>query len=189
MEFFKKNRLAILFSILVLVTAGAIEYFVGRSPLGPDGMFGWWDGNINGNENSQRVADAYSFSHIIHGLGFYWFLWLVAQRVPMKYRFVIALLMEAVWELFENSSFIINRYREGTIAQDYVGDSILNSLSDIGMVAIGFLLARWSKVWVSILLVIAMEVGCLFWIRDNLTLNIIMLAYPVETIKEWQSNL
>lgn len=189
MEFFKKNRLAILFSILVLVTAGAIEYFVGRSPLGPDGMFGWWDGNINGNENSQRVADAYSFSHIIHGLGFYWFLWLVAQRVQMKYRFVIALLMEAVWELFENSSFIINRYREGTIAQDYVGDSILNSLSDIGMVAIGFLLARWSKVWVSILLVIAMEVGCLFWIRDNLTLNIIMLAYPVETIKEWQSNL
>lgn len=187
MEFIKKYRLAILLSILIVATTGGVEYFFGRSPLGPDGTFQWWDGNVLSNENSQRVADAYSFSHVIHGLGFYWFLWLVARKVPVKYRFVIALLMEAVWELFENSSFIINRYREGTIAQDYVGDSILNSLSDILMVAIGFLLAWFSKIWISIFLVILMELGCLLWIRDNLTLNIVMLVYPSETILEWQS--
>lgn len=166
---------------------GTIEASFGRSLLGPDGQFGWWDGNIWGSENSQRVADAYSFSHIIHGMLFYAFLWFVARRLPLKYRFVLALLIEAGWELLENSSFIIDRYREATIAQGYVGDSILNSLSDIGMVVVGFLIARYSKVFVSVLLIIIMEVGCLFWIRDNLTLNVVMLVHPVESIKVWQA--
>ncbi len=189
MDFFKKYKLVILLTVLVFAIAGAIEYFSGRSVLGPDGAFGWWDGNIWGSENSQRVADAYSFSHIIHGMAFYAFLWLVARKVPVKYRFVMALVMEAAWELFENSPFIINRYREATIAQGYVGDSILNSLSDIGMVAIGFLITRFSKVWVTVLLIIAMELGCLLWIRDNLTLNIIMLVAPSKTIMNWQSEI
>ena len=155
--------------------------------MGPDGKFGFWDGNIWGSENSQRVADAYSFSHIIHGLVFYWFLWLVARKVPVKYRFIMALFLEAGWELLENSPIIIDRYRAATIAQGYVGDSVLNSLSDVLMAGLGFFIARISKVWVSIFLLILMEVGCLFWIRDNLTLNIVMLAYPIETLKVWQS--
>jgi len=187
MEFIAKYERVILFTILIILAVAGYEFYTGRSPLGPDGMFGWWDGNIYGNENSQRVADAYSFSHIIHGMVFYAFLWLVARRVPVKYRFVMAILMEAVWELFENSSFIINRYREGTIAQDYVGDSILNSVSDVLMAGIGFIMARFSKVWVTVFLIIAMELGTLIWIRDNLTLNIVMLVYPIETIREWQS--
>ena len=107
----------------------------------------------------------------------------------MKYRFVMALIMEAAWELFENSPFIINRYREATIAQGYVGDSVLNSLSDIGMVAIGFAITKYSKVWMTVFLIVAMELGCLFWIRDNLTLNIVMLVSPVERIMEWQSEI
>ncbi len=105
----------------------------------------------------------------------------------MKYRFLAALLLEAGWEILENSPIIINRYREATIAQGYVGDSVLNSVSDVGMMVIGFIMARFSKVWVSIMVIIVLEIGCLFWIRDNLTLNIQMLVYPVESIKVWQS--
>lgn len=172
---------------MVLSVVAGIEINSGRSLLGPDGMFGWWDGNIWGNENSQRVADVYSFSHLIHGMLFYGFLWLVARRVPVKYRFVIALLMEACWELFENSHFVIDRYREGTIAQTYMGDSVLNSLSDIVMVGIGFIFARFSRLWVIISVIVAMELGTLYYVRDNLTLNVIMLVHPVESIKTWQS--
>ncbi len=183
----KKHRFAILSAIIICSLVAIVELSTGRSPLGPDGKFGWWDGNIWGSENSQRVADAYSFSHIIHGILFYAFLWLVARKLPMKYRFVIALIMEAGWELLENSPFIINRYREATIAQGYIGDSVLNSVCDVLMVVIGFLIARFYKVWVSIALIIIMELGCLFWIRDNLTLNVVMLVHPVESIRDWQS--
>ncbi len=186
-EFFKKHKVAIFGLVAVLLVTGFIEIYSGRSILGPDGMFGWWDGNIWGSENSQRVADAYSFSHIIHGMLFYGLLSLFARKLPMKYRFIIAVILEAAWELFENSPFIINRYREGTIAQGYFGDSVLNSLSDIVMMAIGFVISRYSKVWVTVALVIAMELGCLLWIRDNLTLNVLMLVSPVEKVKVWQS--
>lgn len=172
---------------VVFALVAVVELSSGRSPLGPDGKFGWWDGNIWGSENSQRVADAYSFSHIIHGIVFYAFLWLVARKVPMKYRFLIALLLEAGWELLENSPLIINRYREATIAQGYVGDSVLNSVCDVGMVVIGFAIARYLKIWHSIAIIIIFELGCLFWIRDNLTLNVVMLVKPVESIKLWQS--
>lgn len=173
--------------LLVMLVTGAIEAWSGRSLLGPDGRFGFWDGNIHGSENSQRVADAYTFSHIIHGMVFYAFLWLVARRVPMRYRFVIALIMEAMWELLENSPIIIDRYRATAIAQGYVGDSVLNSISDIGWAGFGFIITKYSKVWVTVALIVAMELGCLFWIRDNLTLNIIMLVHPVESINTWQS--
>src|SRR3989344_3313191 len=186
-DFIKKYKVVIIGLLFVMVIAGGIEIWYGRSLLGPDGRFGLWDGNIWGSENSQRVADAYSFSHIIHGMLFYAFLWLVARKVPMKYRFVIALVMEALWELLENSPIIIDRYRAATIAQGYVGDSVLNSVSDIAMAGIGFVITKYSKIWVTVALIILMEVGCLFWIRDNLTLNIVMLAYPIESLKIWQS--
>lgn len=191
-NFLIKHRFVILSTIIVCAVTGLIELYTGRSLFGPDGRFGWWDGNIWGSENSQRVADAYSFSHIIHGMVFYGFLWLIAvkmnfPRFVMKYRFLVALLLEAGWELLENSPIIINRYREATIAQGYVGDSVLNSVSDIGMVVVGFIIARYAKVWMTVLLIVAFEVGCLFWIRDNLTLNVLMLARPVESIKVWQA--
>lgn len=191
-NFLIKHRFVILSTIIVCAVTGLIELYTGRSLFGPDGRFGWWDGNIWGSENSQRVADAYSFSHIIHGMVFYGFLWLIAvkmnfPRFVMKYRFLVALLLEAGWELLENSPIIINRYREATIAQGYIGDSVLNSVSDIGMVVVGFIIARYAKVWMTVLLIVVFEVGCLFWIRDNLTLNVLMLAHPVESIKAWQA--
>lgn len=183
----KDNVFIILSTVVVLGIVAAVELYFGRSPLGPDGKFGWWDNNIWSSENSQRVADVYSFSHIIHGMAFYAFFWLFRKWIPLKYRFLLSLIVEAGWELLENSPIVINRYREATIALGYVGDSVMNSVCDVGMVIIGFLIAKYAKIWVTIALIIVFELGCLFWVRDNLTLNIIMLAHPVESIKVWQS--
>ena len=182
-----RHRFVILSVLGVFAALATVELLCGRSPLGPDGRFGWWDGDIWSSENSQRVADAYSFSHMIHGMLFYGFLWLTARRAPVNVRFLIALLIEAGWELLENSPLIIDRYRAGTISQGYVGDSVLNSVCDVGMMAIGFLLARVSRLWLVVALIVAMELGCLWWVRDNLTLNVIMLVRPIPAIKAWQS--
>jgi len=188
---FKKYQFIFWSIIVVCSLVASIELYTGRSLFGPDGKFGWWESSVWSSENSQRVADAYSFSHIIHGIIFFALLSLIAKKFPgkfpIKYRFLIALILEAGWELLENSPLIINRYREVTISLGYVGDSVLNSVSDVLMVIVGFLIARYSKVWISIAIIIVFEVGCLFWVRDNLTLNVIMLVSPSESIKTWQS--
>ena len=148
--------------------------------------FGWWEGDIWSSEQSQRFADSYSFTHVIHGLLFYLILWLAARKMPVRYRFLIAVIIEAVWEIMENSPLIIDRYRAVTISLGYVGDSVINSLSDILMMIIGFLLAARWKVWMSVALVILIELILLLLMKDNLTLNIVMLVYPIEAIKSWQ---
>lgn len=181
------HRWALIGSLAILGLTALIEVGLGRLPLGPDGKFGWWDGSIWNSENSQRVADAYSFSHIVHGILFFALLWLVARRLPVSTRFLIAVLLEAAWEVLENSPIVIHRYRDATIAQGYVGDSVLNSCSDIVMMMLGFILAGRVRVWVSVALVLGMEILCLLWVRDNLTLNIVMLLYPIESLKAWQS--
>ena len=173
--------------VSVLALTAVIEIGMGRSILGPDNRFGWWDGDIWSHENSQRVADAYSFSHVTHGMLFFALLLLAARRMPLCDRFTIALLLEAAWEVLENSPLIIDRYRAATIAIGYVGDSVLNSCSDIAMMALGFLLAHRMRVWASVAAIVAREVGCLLWVRDNLTLNIIMLIHPIEAIRAWQA--
>jgi Protein of unknown function (DUF2585) len=172
--------------IAVLVLTGGIELWMGRSPLGPDGRFGWWEGSIWSNENSQRLADPYSFSHIVHGILFYAGFWLVARKLPVRHRLLMAVFLEAGWEILENSPFIINRYREVTISLGYVGDSVLNSMSDILMMTLGFLFAWRVKPLISVAAIIVMEVGCALWVHDNLTLNIIMLIHPFDAIKHWQ---
>lgn len=185
-DYGKQYRWIIGTFIAAIVLTGGIELWMGRSPLGPDGRFGLWEGDIWSSENSQRVADPYSFSHLVHGMLFYGFLWLVARKLPVRYRLLIALAVEAGWELLENSPLIINRYREATIALGYTGDSVLNSLSDVLMMALGFLFAFRVRPRTAVAVIIVMEVGCALWVRDNLTLNIIMLVHPVEAIKAWQ---
>jgi hypothetical protein len=123
---------------------------------------------------------------MVHGMLFYALLWLVARRLPVEQRFVWALALEGGWEILENSPIIINRYREATIALGYTGDSVFNSLSDIVFAGLGFLLAWRAKVWVTVLVILAFEVGTALWVRDNLTLNIIMLIHPIDAIKAWQ---
>ena len=197
LTFIKKHRFIILSAIIVCGLVSGIELSEGRSLLGPDGHFGWWDNNIWGNETSQRVADVYSFSHIIHGMLFYGFLWFIWKRLPQrlqnkfprKWWFLIALLIEGGWELLENSPLIIDRYRSATIALGYFGDSVLNSTCDVLMMALGFLWARFFKLWVLIALIIIFELGALWWVRDNLTLNVLQLVYPSQAIKAWQSEI
>jgi len=183
-----RSLAAIVASCLAISAIAAMaERAMGRSWLGPDGLFGLWEGDIWSSEQSQRFADPYSFSHVVHGFLFYAFLWWVARRVPVRYRLVAAVALEAAWEILENSPIVINRYRAVTIALGYVGDSVLNSMSDVPMAAIGFVLAWRLQRWASIAIVVALEVGMVLWVRDNLTLNILMLVHPIEAIKAWQS--
>lgn len=183
----KQYKWVIISCLLVFIAVGLVEHFMGRLPLGPDGRFGWWDGNIYGAENSQRLFDAYSLTHVIHGFAFYLLLWLFARRLPVKYRLLSVVILEGAWEILENSPLIINRYRAETVNFGYTGDSILNSLSDIVMMALGFWAAYKFKVWQSVLAIIAIEIGLLLWVRDNLTLNLIMLIHPIDAIKNWQA--
>ena len=169
-----------------MVAAASIEYAMGRVPWCTCGTIKLWHGVVKSSENSQQITDWYSFTHVIHGIGFYVVLWLFARRLPPGARFVIAVLLEAVWEVAENTPFVINRYRAATISLDYYGDSIINSMSDIFCMMLGFVIARKLPVWATVALVVVVEVALLIIIRDNLTLNILMLIHPFDAIKQWQ---
>ena len=173
-------------AVAVCVVTAAVELWMGRLPFGPDGRMGLWEGNIWSSEQSQRFADPYTLSHTIHGMAFYAILWLVARRTSVRARFIGALVLEAAWEVLENSPIIINRYREATISLGYVGDSVFNSVSDIVFAGLGFLFAWRARPWVTVAVILAMEIGTALWVRDNLTLNIVMLLHPIDAIKDWQ---
>ena len=160
-------------------------YGMGRIPYCECGP-GLWTSSAWSTSTSQHFADPYSISHILHGIIFFAALRLIFRRMPMPYVFLIAMGVEIGWEIFENTPLIINRYRAATASLDYFGDSILNSLGDLAFAGLGFwIAARWPW-WITLLLVIAAELLMLWWIRDNLTLNILMLIYPLDVIKNWQ---
>jgi hypothetical protein len=182
------SRRAAITSVLVLMAAALVLLAMGRNPMCTCGAVDLWVGQRDSPKTSQMLADWYSLSHIVHGLLFYAALWLVARRWPAEWRFVIALLIEASWEVTENTPFVIDRYRETTAALGYTGDSVINSLSDILMMCLGFLLARKLPVWAAVALLIVLEVVPLFVIRDNLTLNVWNLLAPNQTVAAWQAH-
>ena len=178
------NRLP-LAAALFFLAAVAILFAMGRPPICTCGEVALW-GPV-GPKQSQMLADWYSASHIVHGLLFYWLLTLVAKTWSIERRFLVALIIEASWEVAENTPMVIDLYREATAALGYTGDSILNSAIDIAMMAIGFLAARRLPVWAAIALVIALELIPLLVIRDNLALNVWMLLAPSDAIRMWQA--
>lgn len=186
------HRRAALATLLTLLVSAAILAGMGRPLICECGTVKLWWGVVQSAENSQHLTDWYSFSHVIHGLLFYgaahllWRRWKLLGGLPARWALPIALVIEAAWELFENSPVIINRYRAVTVSWGYSGDSIVNSVADIGWMAAGFWLASRLPVKASIAMGIAFELFTLAMIRDNLTLNVLMLVWPVEAIKVWQ---
>src|SRR3954471_23600898 len=172
------QRRSWLLAFAILAAAIAILLAMGRNPICTCGTVELWVGARDSPKTSQMLADWYSLSHVVHGLLFYAGLWLVARRWPVEWRFLAALLIEAGWEVTENTPMVIDRYRATTAALGYTGDSVINSLSDILMMVVGFLAARKLPVWASIALLLALELVPLFVIRDNLALNIWNLLAP-----------
>ena len=183
-EIASRHRPLVIFAGLLIVVI-AILVAMGRPPICTCGFVDLW-GQV-GPQQSQMLADWYSPTHYIHGLIFYAVLWKAAPGWSLERRFFIALMLEAAWEIAENTPLVIDRYREATMALGYSGDSILNSVSDIAMMALGFLAARRLPVWASVALVIGLELFTLAVIRDNLTLNVWMLLWPTDAIRIWQA--
>lgn len=150
------------------------------------GEFQFWVGDTCSSRNSQQLFDPYSFTHILHGFLLFWLIPLVFKNLAPRWRFSVAAILEALWEILENTNFVINRYREETAALGYEGDTVLNSFGDLWCAMAGFMLARslgWRRGLIGFLI---MELALVLWIRDSLLLQIFMLIHPVNAIKFWQ---
>lgn len=148
-----------------------------------------WAWDIWSPHNSQHLIDPYSFTHILHGVLEFWLIGLIFRKMPLAWRLLLTVAIEGSWEIAENSSYVINRYREATISLDYFGDSIINSISDIVCCATGFVIGYKLRFWRSLMLFLTTEAMLTWWIHDSLIINIIMLIYPMESIKHWQMGL
>ena len=171
----------------LVAVAAAILLAMGRPPICTCGTVKLWVGTVHGPDNSQHLADWYSPSHLIHGFLFYGLGWLLLPGKSRAWALPLAVLIEGSWELLENSPIIIDRYRAATAAAGYSGDSILNSMCDIGFMMLGFAIARRIPWWATVALALFFELLALAVIRDNLTLNVLMLVHPVDAIRMWQA--
>lgn len=185
---FTPGRTALITALLVAGMAAAL-YAMGRIPICACGTVKLWHPLANSPETSQHVFDWYTPSHLIHGFIFYAVYALANRlgggRLPLGLGLVLAILVEGAWEIAENTPAMIERYRTATIALGYDGDSIVNSVADMASMIAGFFLARALPVWLSVALVLALELIVGWLIRDNLTLNVIMLLWPQDGFREW----
>jgi Protein of unknown function (DUF2585) len=172
----------------IIVAAGVAEYLMGHPLICKCGYVKLWHFEVQSAENSQHLIDWYTPSHIIHGFVFYGLLWLASRFVPMSFglRIVLATAIEAGWEAIENTDYVINHYREMTISLDYYGDSVINSVMDLLFMVLGFHLAAWWPIWLTVAVGVALELFAGAMIRDNLTLNVLMFLWPLDSVLHWQ---
>ncbi len=183
-----RNRRGYAAALAIAIAAALVLFLMHRPPICTCGRIELWHGALDSG-NSQHLSDWYSLSHVVHGFLFYGATFLLLRRQPNGIRLAVAVTVESLWEILENSPVIIDRYRTATIALGYSGDSILNSMSDIGMMTLGFLFASRMPALVTVATALALELLALAVIRDNLTLNVLMLAWPIDAVKAWQSAL
>lgn len=183
----KKSRRRIFWGTVVITAASAMMIWLMGQPLWCKcGGWSLWAWDIWSSHNSQHFIDPYTFTHILHGVLLCGLLYWLPDSVPESVRYLIAMLAEAVWEIQENSPFIIERYRTATIALDYTGDSVINAVGDILACALGYWLAYYWRAWPSLIFFLLSELILAVWIRDNLVLNVLMLVFPIDAIQQWQ---
>lgn len=173
--------------VAIVAVQALVLHLMGRVPICECGTIDLWYGNTDGPGNSQHLSDWYTPSHVLHGFLFYALLAWLIPKTPLATRLAIAIGIEAAWEIAENTPMVIERYREGALAAGYSGDSILNSVMDTLFALVGFVMAARLPIWLVVGLAIVAEIGVAYAIRDNLTLNVIMLVYPIDAISEWQT--
>lgn len=188
---YKKYLYTLLFALIIIAIMTIILHLEGRISICECGYVKLWYNQIVTPEDSQHLFDWYAFTHVLHGLAIYFILWVIdrKKKLNIKTKFLIAVGIAAGWEILENSPMIIDRYRAATISLNYYGDSIINSIGDVISMSLGFWFAHKMKIWYSIVLFILIESVLAYIIRDNLTINIVMLIHPIEAIKFWQQGL
>jgi len=183
-----RHRLVLIVATaLVPVALIVLLHAEGRHSLCTCGHFAVWVSDWCSSNTSQQLLDPYSLTHVLHGFLYFWLISLLFKRMPRWWQFWLAMLVESAWEVFENTSFVINKYRTETAALGYQGDTIVNSLGDLGCALIGFVIARrlgWRR---SLIVFVLIEVILTLWIHDSLLLQMLMLVHPVEAIKLWQT--
>ena len=182
----QSRRDALILMPLVMLTAAAAEFAMGRKVWGVGGRPGLWSGDIWSSHNSQFLFDPYTFTHITHGILLYAFLTLTFKTLPVSTRLLLAVGLESAWEVLENTTMVIERYRAETISLNYYGDSVMNSMGDILACMTGFVLASRLPKRVTILGAVGLEILLVVWTRDNLALNLVMLIQPSRAIRIWQ---
>ncbi|BDS09694.1 DUF2585 family protein [Aureispira anguillae] len=182
----KNSPIAYCALFFLIIGTAFILQFQGRNWLAANGNFYFWIGDAWSDQNSQHWTDPYSFSHLLHGILFFGILYPLASKISWIWRFNIAVLLEAIWEIAENSATIIERYRDAG-ALGYTGDSIVNSMGDLFYCGLGFIVAHYLGFAKSVMLFILVEIGLILTIRDSLIINVIMLVYPLDSIREWQA--
>jgi len=181
-----RRRADVVSTLLVVACALLLELAMGRPVAYRHGPVRLWSGNVESDQNSQQLTDAYSFTHVIHGAAFYALMRAVAPGATVATRLLAATTVESAWETYENTDTVIDRYRAATISRGYYGDSLVNSLGDVLACVLGFWLARWLPVRATVAWVVCVELALAWWIRDNLTLNILMLLHPLDAVRRWQ---
>lgn len=175
--------------VALILLVGGLELAMGRPLKYRNGPVAIWSGDINSDQNSQQIADPYTLTHVIHGAAFYGLTRLVLPKAAFATRLITATAIEGAWEAYENTNSVVERYRAATISLGYYGDSLINSVADVLACIVGFMLAWRLPRSVTITWVVVVELMLLLWIRDNLTLNILMLVYPLDVIRKWQAGV